>query len=318
MVLKFSFIVPTLNRSKDLARFLDMLLKLNNKPYEVIVVDQSDDTITQQLCAAQSYTKLGLRYYHLDVKSSAFARNFALDHLGDESNVVVFLDDDTTLQTDFLDQIDHFFSTHSHAQWWVANIESPLRKISLIKKIWFFLLTWGHRFTEMFVTGGGFNVMPLIQPTALKHVEWTSGCGMFFRRKLFDEWFRFEKRFMRYSLMEDCFLSYVIQQKYPKSLYFVPDVKMIHHETPVARVANKVRINQNIVHRFYFVKKFKKNTVAYVRTMFIFCVFDLLNAKDWCVIKYYANWLKYVFSHKNDILKSDFDFNTFIFSGKVS
>jgi len=87
--------------------------------------------------------------------------------------------------------------------------------------------------------------------------------------------------------MEDCFLSYGIQEKYPQSLYFVPDVKMIHHETPAARVANKVKIYQNAVHRFYFVKKFKKNIVAYVRTMLIFCLFDILHTKDLSVIKYH-------------------------------
>lgn len=58
------------------------------------------------------------------------------------------------------------------------------------------------------MTNGGFNIMPLNQINALKTVEWTSGCGMFFRKKIFDEGFRFEERFMKYSLMEDCFLSY--------------------------------------------------------------------------------------------------------------
>jgi len=39
----------------------------------------------------------------------------------------------------------------------------------------------------MFVTSGGFNVMPLKQITTLKNVQWTSGCGMFFRKNIFDE-----------------------------------------------------------------------------------------------------------------------------------
>lgn len=155
--------------------------------------------------------------------------------------------------------------------------------------------------------------MPLVQPTTLKNVERTSGCGMFFRRKLFAEGFGFEKRFMRYSLMEDCFLSYAIGQKYPKSLYFVPGVHMIHHESPAARVANKVRINQNIVHRFYFVQKFKKNELAYVRTMLVFCLFDLITYRDVHIVKRYEQGLKYVFANKKHILKSDFDFNKFIF-----
>jgi len=136
---------------------------------------------------------------------------------------------------------------------------------------------------------------------------------MFFRKEIFDEGFRFEKRFMRYSLMEDCFLSYAIQQRYPQSLYFVPSIKMIHHETPAARIANKARIYQNIVHRFYFVQKFKKSTIAYLRTMLIFCIFDLIHYRNRRVIKYYFEGLKYIFTNKDNITKADFDFNMFIF-----
>ena len=88
--------------------------------------------------------------------------------------------------------------------------------------------------------------------------------------------------------MEDCFLSYSIQQKYSKSLYFVPSLHMVHHETPASRIPNKARILQNIVHRFYFVQKFKKSIPAYVRTMLIFCAFDLMNYRDIGVIKRYV------------------------------
>lgn len=110
---------------------------------------------------------------------------------------------------------------------------------------------------------------------------------MFFRKEIFDEDFRFEQQFMKYSLMEDCFLGYSIQEKYPNSLFFVPEVKMIHCETPSARIANKQRIYQNIIHRYYFVKKFQKSFFIYLRTMLIFCIFDTLQYKNIKVIKYY-------------------------------
>lgn len=310
---KISFIVPTLNRIHDLTNFFDNLLKLSSFPFEILIIDQSDDGSTKYLCESSLYQKLNIRYYHHTIKSSSLARNFAIDHLHKDVDYVVFLDDDTTLAPDFLEQIELFFIQNPHAKGGVANIKSPLRKISFFKKIGLFLLTWKFVFTEMFVTNGWFNVMPLVQPKSLKHVERTSGCGMFFRKTIFDEKIRFEKRFMKYSLMEDCFLSYSIYRKYPKSLFFVPTVKMIHHETPVARIANKAKIYQNIVHRFYFVKKFNKSIIAYFWTMIIFCFFDILQAKDWRVIMYYVEWLRYVITNRNNIIKSDFDFNKFIF-----
>ena len=87
--------------------------------------------------------------------------------------------------------------------------------------------------------------------------------------------------------MEDCFFSYAIQKKHPKSLYFVPETRMIHHETPAARIANKAKIYQNVIHRFYFIQKFKRSTIAYLRTMLIFCIFDCIQYKSLRVIGYY-------------------------------
>jgi hypothetical protein len=48
--------------------------------------------------------------------------------------------------------------------------------------------------------------------------------------------------------------------------------------------------------------------------MLIFCVFDLINYRDFRVITWYITWLSYVFSNKQNIIKSDFDFNSFIFA----
>ena len=289
-------------------------MELSSFPFETIIIDQSDTEETKILCEQAKYKKLSIQYHHISTKSLTLARNFGIEKTSPSSEYLVFLDDDVSLSPNFLDELRKFFQHHPHALWWVANIESPLRKISLIKKIWFILLTGGVKFAETFVTSGGFNVMPLKQITTLKTVEWTSGCGMFFCKKIFDEWFRFETRFMKYCLMEDCFFSYSIHHKYPKSLYFVPSVRMIHRETPASRIPNKARILQNIVHRFYFVQTFKKSIPAYVRTMLIFCVFDLLNHKDIRIITWYVKWLSYVFSNKNKIIKSDFDFNEFIFA----
>ena len=293
---------------------LDSILKWSLFPFETIIVDQSDTDETKTLCEQAKYKKLSIHYHHISTKSLTLARNFGIEKSSPTADYVLFLDDDVSLSSNFLDELKIFFQHHPHALWWVANIESPLRKISLIKKIWFILLTGGVKFAETFVTSGGFNVMPLKQITTLKTVEWTSGCGMFFRKKIFDEWFRFETRFMKYCLMEDCFFSYSVQHKYPKSLYFVPGVKMVHRETPASRIPNKARILQNIVHRFYFVQKFKKSIPAYVRTMLIFCIFDLINHKDLRIIPWYVKWLSYVFSNKNKLMKPDFDFNTFIFA----
>ena len=311
MSLKISVIIPTLNRKNDLEKTLISISKCDNLPFEVIIIDQSDNEETKDFC--DSFEKLNIRYFYTDIKSSALARNIWIDNLDKDCNFVLFLDDDVLLEKDFFNELEKFFLDNEKAKWWVANIKSPTRQITFSKRIWLFLLTWSFNQSRTYVTKWWFNVMPFEYPKKIENVEWTSGCGMFFRKSVFDEWFRFEKNFMKYSLMEDCFLSYWIQEKYKNSLYYVPSIKLTHCESPASRIANKQRIYQNIIHRYYFIKKFNKSFSAYLWTMFIFSIFDLLQYRTVKIIKYYNQWLNYVIKNKDKIWNPDFDFNKFIF-----
>jgi len=310
-ILNTSVIIPTLNRVKDLEKTLSSISECDKLPFEVIIIDQSDNQETKDLC--KNFKTLNIKYFHFDIKSSSLARNLWIDDLDENCDLVVFLDDDVVLDSDFFKSLNKFFEKHKSAKWWVTNIESPSRNISLAKRIWLFILSWKFCKDKTYVTSWWFNVMPLKNPNYIENIERTSGCWMFFRKEVFDEWFRFEKNFMKYSLMEDCFLSYWIQKKYPNSLFFVPDVKLTHCESPASRIANKQRIFQNIIHRYYFIKKFNKSYPAYLRTMFIFSIFDFMQYKTFNVFKYYIEWLKYVKKNKDNIWNSDFDFNEFIF-----
>ena len=112
----FSIIIPTLNRPKDLTYLFDNLLTLSTIPSEILVVDQSDDNKTHDLCVKSKYDSLSIRYFHTTIKSSSLARNIAINNLSIHSNYVVFLDDDVSLSSDFFEQIELFFQKHSHAQ----------------------------------------------------------------------------------------------------------------------------------------------------------------------------------------------------------
>ena len=311
MPLRISVIIPTLNRKTDLEKTLISISKCDKLPFEVIIIDQSDNNETKDFCS--NFKKLNIRYFYTEIKSSALARNIWIDSLDKDCDFVLFLDDDVLLEKDFFSELEKFFLDNKDAKWWVANIKSPARQITFSKRIGLFLLTWSFNQSKTYVTKWWFNVMPFEYPKKIENVERTSWCGMFFRKSIFDEWFRFEKNFMKYSLMEDCFLSYWIQEKYKNSLYYVPNIKLTHCESPASRIANKQRIYQNIIHRYYFIKKFNKSFCAYLWTMFIFSIFDLIQYRTVKIIKYYSQWLKYVIKNKDKIWNPDFDFNKFIF-----
>lgn len=307
--MNISIIIPTLNRYNDLKNTLKSIENQSILPFEIIIIDQSDNFIDIK----KDFLLLNILQYKFEIKSSALARNYWIEKLSKNSEIVIFLDDDVILLDNFLANIIDFFNKNKEAKWWVANIESPTRKISLIKKIWFFLLTLWLRFNETFVTKWWFNVMPFKNPDNITNIEWTSWCWMFFRKSIINEWFRFENRFMKYSLMEDVFFSYAINYKYPNSLFFVPNIRLVHLESPASRIPNESKIYQNIIHRYYFVKKFNLSIFAYIWTIFIFFIFDIINYKKLSIILYYYNWFIYILKNKKYILDKNFNFNDFIF-----
>lgn len=312
----FSIIIPTLNREKDLEITLESLLWCNTKPIQTLIIDQSSEKATKNLTSEARFESLYIHYKHTSTLSWAKARNLAIGLLDPRSELVIFLDDDISLNPDFFDQISDFFEKNKNSKWIVANIAMPNRRISWTKKIWLFLLTGKFEIKSNIVTNWGFNAMPFDWWDEIRNVERTCGCGMAFRKKIFDEWIRFPDSFMKYSLMEDCFISYEVLSRYPHSLFFLPKAKMIHRESPASRIPNRARILQNIIHRYSFVQKFQKSVSAYLWTMLVFMAFDLLNYKDISVIKRYYQGLSWIWKHRKNIEKSNF--NHFIFSQSES
>ena len=104
--MKLSVIVPTLHRSQDLEVLLESFISQTQSPLEILIIDQSDDTKTKELCL-RFKKELPLKYTHSKIKSSTHNRNLGVRQAKGE--VVVFLDDDTELEPDYLEQIDNFY-----------------------------------------------------------------------------------------------------------------------------------------------------------------------------------------------------------------
>ena len=74
--MKFSLIIGTLNRCRELEICLESLRKQVFRDFEVIIIDQSINDSTQQL--ANGYQDLNIIYEHVDFMGLSKARNYAL------------------------------------------------------------------------------------------------------------------------------------------------------------------------------------------------------------------------------------------------
>lgn len=97
-----SVIIPTLNRTDFLIPTLhDILRQQVNQPYEIIVVDQSQDKDQQVITLADRHPLL--HYYHIDFfRGLPEARNYGAQKA--QYDVLVYIDDDIECQPDFLQQ----------------------------------------------------------------------------------------------------------------------------------------------------------------------------------------------------------------------
>jgi len=313
--MNLSIIIATLDRPDNLDATLKSLLPEAELLKEIIIIDQSENRKSKQICDEYKHKWLPIFYYKFFIKSLTQARNFWIIKLSPNTDIVLFLDDDVTLAKDCLSKLESYIDTYQ-PKWWVLNIETPSRYINTLKKIWFFLLTGTFKFNEQFVSQWWFNAMFLTQPIKTKKIERCSGCAMFFRKSLFNEWFKFPEKFQKYSLMEDVFLSYDIYKRYPGTLHYIPNAKIIHHESPIRSIPPKAKIMQNIVHRFLFVKKFNLSYIWYVRTTILLGILDLITYKKISIIQWYLHWFFYVWNNRKELSLdwSKVDYNMFIFS----
>ena len=98
--------VCTYNRSKDLKRLLESLQKLDYPNYEIIVVDNNSKDDTKKV--AESFDNV--KYVIEKTQGLAYARNRLIDSCEDDIEYLGILDDDETVNPDWIDKMLECFA----------------------------------------------------------------------------------------------------------------------------------------------------------------------------------------------------------------
>jgi glycosyltransferase involved in cell wall biosynthesis len=108
--LRFSIIIPAHNEADYIAPTLEHIAALSYPKdcYEVIVVENGSSDATLDI--AKRYESENIRVFKNLIKGVSAARNFGIDRLDPESDWVIFLDADTILQKEFLNEMNSFLS----------------------------------------------------------------------------------------------------------------------------------------------------------------------------------------------------------------
>ena len=100
--MKISIVIPTLDRPLKLNSCLKSLFFAINKnkviDLEILVIDQSDDSQTKNLCS--NYV---VNYFHNNIKGLSKARNVGI--LNSKGEYILFLDDDIEVSSDYFHEL---------------------------------------------------------------------------------------------------------------------------------------------------------------------------------------------------------------------
>ncbi len=103
--MKFSLIICTYMRPEPLLKLLLSVRQQTVYPDEILIVDGSTDDATKTIL--QQHIFNNLKYFKVldHERGLTKQRNYGVARVGEEIEVVCFLDDDTVLEADYFEQI---------------------------------------------------------------------------------------------------------------------------------------------------------------------------------------------------------------------
>ncbi len=113
--MNFSLIICTYQRAASLIRLMDSVLMQRSYPNEVLVIDGSSDYSTRDMLDAKKYP--GLCYYKVTENNRGLTkqRNFGLEKVSPETEIVCFLDDDIVLDPCYFENLLETYQSRPNA-----------------------------------------------------------------------------------------------------------------------------------------------------------------------------------------------------------
>lgn len=108
--MRFSLILATVNRDKELENFIIHLQQGTYQNYELIIVDQSDNDCIKNVYYRHR-NNMDIVYVHLTKKGLSHARNVGLSYA--KGDIIAFPDDDCWYGAGVLELVKNLFSTYS-------------------------------------------------------------------------------------------------------------------------------------------------------------------------------------------------------------
>ena len=262
-------VICTLNRYDSLNRLLKSLSDCTDpKSARIIIIDSTKsnknrDKIAEFICKTFHVDSLVV-YFDKGLPS---CRNKALEFL--QSPLVHFLDDDITVESNYLQSIDRHFKQFPEISGTGPLIENLYKKkeVSFLSRA--FSLDPHEHAGKLTKSGRNFWIPDLPETFPRTVVDWIPGCSMIFRSHILSE-FQFNTNLEKgpgqnYALGEDVDFGWRVSRKY--KLDVTSEVKIQHHLESSKRDNKKLMLRASGVWLAYL-RRLTAGHVSYSRIMF--------------------------------------------------
>jgi glycosyltransferase involved in cell wall biosynthesis len=263
---KISFIVPTMDREPDLRIMLLSLARQTITPDQIIIVDGSYKQIDFIIA---EFPTLNIDYVRVFPPSLPKQKNEGVKALGNDIDLVGYLDDDLELYPDAVEKMLDFWNKANENYGGAAfAITDTARKVGKFRK--FFKLD-SNRQGEVLSTG---FVSMLEGPREETDVNWLNGGATVWRREVIQQ-YKYDEWFKGSGYMEDIDFSFNISEKYRLRLLY--KAKTDHHHHPIRGDRYFLLGKWQIVNRMYFVRKYKHRGLSVAQAWSASFILVLLN-----------------------------------------
>jgi GT2 family glycosyltransferase len=253
--MQFSVVIPTMRREEILDTTLESLSRCDPCPAEVIVIDADPEGSSRPVVTAFDQQVEPAVHYLRSVPSLTRQRNYGIDDA--EGDVIVFLDDDVTIEPDLFERLEKVFEDLAVVGATGRVIEPQSDRLggpaSSVRR----LLPGGGE--EGTFTRYGYPRY-LSDPDQPRDVEFMQGCFMSARRE-FAAKVRFDEHLGGYALAEDEDFSYRLSRL--GRIRYVPEIVVQHRKLGFGSQDARSFGRRVIVNRAYlFRKNFRQTPLA--------------------------------------------------------
>lgn len=274
--MKFSLIICSYLRPKSLLILLQSVQEQTVYPNEILIIDGSTNGETGIVLKENRFE--GLKYFLVPPEHRGLTkqRNYGIEQVGNEMEIVCFLDDDTVLENDYFEQLLKTYQIYPEALgvggYIINESECEFVGYDYIPKIdEYFFDGWkrkdGSRFvlrkklgldsdcppgySSLYSHGRSVGFLP---PSGeIYEVEMIMGGVSSFRKKIFES-IRFSTYFEGYGLYEDADFTLRVAKK--GKLYLNTSAKLNHYHDASGR-PNQYQYGKMVVRNGWYVWRTK-------------------------------------------------------------